>query len=350
MRTIRWGILGCGDVTEVKSGPGFQKARGSALVAVMRRDGAKAADYAKRHGVARWYDDADRLIADKEVDAVYVATPPGTHEFYAMKVLAAGKACYVEKPMARNGAEARRMVEGFKGKGVPLFVAYYRRALPRFLKVKEMIESGELGKVTSAMWYYQDERGARQVEPVPWRVQPEHSGGGLFLDMASHALDLMDFWLGPVHMERAERQGYPQALNKSGTYAVEDTVYALLRSKALQPGQFHCSFAGGREDQLVVNLYRAEVQLSCFGREPIRIVHFARTKQEEHRIETCDLPNPEHVGMPMIQTVVDDLLGIGKCESTGESGLRTQVVMDAALEKYYGGREDGFWLREWPKG
>ncbi len=152
MGVIRWGILGCGDVTEVKSGPGFYQRRGSELVAVMRRDGGKAADYARRHGVPKWYDDAEKLIGDKEVDAVYVATPPGTHELYAMKVLAAGKPCYVEKPMSRNWAEAKRMVEGFKAAGVPLFVAYYRRALPRFLKVKELIESGALGRIQRVNW------------------------------------------------------------------------------------------------------------------------------------------------------------------------------------------------------
>ena len=180
MGVIRWGILGCGDVTEVKSGPGFYKCRGSELVAVMRRDGGKAADYAKRHGVRRWYDNGDALIADPEVDAVYVATPPGTHEFYAMKVLAAGKPCYVEKPMSRNGAEGERMVEGFKKAGVPLFVAYYRRALPRFLKVKELIESGALGRVQRVSWEYADMKGAKRAEVVPWRVQAEHSGGGCF--------------------------------------------------------------------------------------------------------------------------------------------------------------------------
>src|SRR3954449_7537521 len=133
MHSVRWGIIGCGDVTEVKSGPGFQKSDGSALVAVMRRDAAKAEDYAHRHGVAHWYADADGLIADPDVDAVYVATPPGSHEEYAMKVLAAGKPCYLEKPMTRNGAEAQRIVDAYAAQGIPLFVAYYRRAMPRFL-------------------------------------------------------------------------------------------------------------------------------------------------------------------------------------------------------------------------
>ena len=113
MNIIRWGILGCGDVCEVKSGPAFQKAASSALVAVMRREAAKAQDFARRHGVPKWYADADQLIDDPEVDAVYVATPPGTHEKLAMRVAAAGKPCYVEKPMARSFAECARMNEAF---------------------------------------------------------------------------------------------------------------------------------------------------------------------------------------------------------------------------------------------
>ena len=124
MRTIRWGIIGCGNVTEVKSGPGFQKAQHSALVAVMRRDGALARDYAERHGVPRWYDDADALIADPDVDAVYVATPPDSHAEYALRVARAGKPVYVEKPMALNHAQCRVMIDACRAAHVPLFVAY----------------------------------------------------------------------------------------------------------------------------------------------------------------------------------------------------------------------------------
>src|SRR5258706_15147477 len=139
MKTIRWGIVGCGDVTECKSGPAFGKARNSALVAVMRRDGAKAADYAKRHNVARWYDDGAKLIADPDVDAVYVATPPDTHEFYALMAAEAGKPVYVEKAMARADEEGRRMVEGGRGAGVKHFGGCLPRSLQRFLQGEEML-------------------------------------------------------------------------------------------------------------------------------------------------------------------------------------------------------------------
>jgi len=337
MGVIRWGIVGCGDVTEVKSGPGFRKARGSELVAVMRRDGVKAADYAKRHGVRKWYDDADALIGDKEVDAVYVATPPGTHEFYAMKVLAAGKPCYVEKPMSRNGAEAKRMVEGFKGKGVPLFVAYYRRALPRFLKVKEILESGVLGEVIAVSYTYRDGQMRERGAMVPWRLQAEHAGGGLFMDLGSHALDLLDFFFGEL------RLGWHFAQNEAKAYDVEDSLMIRLHlgeTNALTTWEF--SSLKKKEDEFGIAGKNGYLRFSCFGNEPIQLL---TDKDEEFEFE-----RPEHVGMPMIQLVVDELLGVGKCPSTGESGLRTQVVMDAALEKYYGGREDRFWLREWPRG
>ena len=141
MKTIRWGIIGCGNVTEVKSGPGFQKANDSQLVAVMRRNGALAKDYAERHGVPKWYDDANALINDPDVDAVYIATPPSSHKEHTLAVARAGKPVYVEKPMARSYAECVEMIEVCRSAGTPLFVAYYRRALPRFLKVKALIES-----------------------------------------------------------------------------------------------------------------------------------------------------------------------------------------------------------------
>ena len=227
-------------------------------MAVMRRDGGKAADYAKRHGVRKWYDDADRLIGDPEVDAVYIATPPGTHEFYAMKVLAAGKACYVEKPMSRNGAEAKRMVEGFKAKGVPLFVAYYRRALPRFLKVKELIESGAIGRIQRVNWEYADMKGAKREEVVPWRVEAEHSGGGLFLDMASHGLDMLDYWVGPLKVTESIVE------NQSGAYPVEDTVGMKFVTEGGVEGFVFCSFSAEPVDRFQVLGERGIAEMSCF--------------------------------------------------------------------------------------
>lgn len=332
---VRWGIIGCGDVTEVKSGPGFRKANGSQLVAVMRRDAAKAADYAKRHGVPRWYADADALIADAEVDAVYIATPPDSHADYAAKVAAAGKPAYVEKPMARHAAECDRMVDVFARAKLPLFVAYYRRRLPRFLKVEELIKTGALGRVT-AVSYRLMQPQHRVAEN--WRVDVTSAGAGHFLDVGSHALDAIDYFLGALSDVKGN------AVNLASSYAVEDVVSLSFRTASGALGTMLCDFASAiRDDTLRISGTEGEVTLSVFGNDAVRF-------ENDAGVQTFELPNPPHVAQPLIQTVVDDLLGRGQCPSTGESARRTTRVMDAALAGYYGGRDDAFWSRseKWP--
>ncbi|MBN1421332.1 MAG: Gfo/Idh/MocA family oxidoreductase [Planctomycetes bacterium] len=337
--TIRWGIIGCGNVTERKSGPAFQKAEGSSLVAVMRRDRALAEDYARRHGVPRWCDDADALVGDPEVDAVYVATPPGNHLEQALRACAAGKPCYVEKPMARNADECRRMVEAFARAGVPLFVAYYRRALPRFLKVKEILDTGRIGAATVVSVRFGSARNAALGEgPLPWRLIAEHSGGGLFLDLGCHTLDILDFLLGPLDRVTGS------ALNRETPCDVEDFVAMSFRTPADAIGLGHWSYASAiEEDWIEIAGTEGQVSISTFGEAPIRL-------ERRGCVETLDIRNPEHIQQPFIQTMVDALRGRGTCASTGESAARTSQVMDRVLEGYYGGRDDAFWLRPltWP--
>jgi len=131
---IRWGMIGCGDVTEVKSGPGFQKAEHSSLVAVMRRNADLARDYASRHQIPKWYTNADELIRDDEVDAVYIATPPAFHKDYTLQVAYTKKPVYVEKPMAMDFNECQEMLSICKKNNVPIFVAYYKQHHQRMIR------------------------------------------------------------------------------------------------------------------------------------------------------------------------------------------------------------------------
>lgn len=322
MTIVRWGILGCGDVTEVKSGPGFQKAAGSALVAVMRRDLAKAQDYARRHGVARAYDDADALIADPEVDAVYIATPPSSHATLALRVAAARKPCLVEKPMARTHAECVQMVEAFHQTGVPLWVAYYRRALPRFLELRELLTSGAIGRVTSVHATVTD-RLARGEDAANWRFDPDAAGAGLFLDLASHCVDLLDFLLGPI----TEVHGV--AMNTGAAYAAEDLTTAAFRVGDRVAGTGVWNFnADAKTDLLTFTGSEGTVTSPVFSDTDL-VVTRGGTR------ESIDVRNPPHVHQPLIQTIVDELQGRGRCESTGESGARASWVMDRCLSGYY---------------
>ena len=321
MRTIRWGIIGCGNVTEVKSGPGFQKARHSTLVAVMRRNGNLARDYATRHGVSRWYDDAAGLIHDPEVDAVYIATPPSSHKAYTLMSAEAGKPVYVEKPMALSFSECQEMIEKCRSAGVPLLVAYYRRALPRFLKIKELVDSVAIGEVrfVSVTLYQPTAPEDLTSETLPWRVVPEIAGGGRFVDLASHTLDFLDYILGPI----AEVHGL--ASNQAGRYVAEDIVTATFKFASGAHGVgIWCfsSFDNCDVTEIVGN--EGKLSFSTFDAQPVRL-----TTREG--VQEFPFDYPQHIEQPLIQTVVDELNGIGKCPSTGESAARTSWVMDRML-------------------
>jgi 1,5-anhydro-D-fructose reductase (1,5-anhydro-D-mannitol-forming) len=323
MKTIRWGIIGCGEVTEVKSGPGFQKARGSALVAVMRRDAAKAEDYARRHGVPRWYADADALVRDPDVDAVYIATPPSTHKRYALQAARAGKPVYVEKPMALDHAECRAMIDACASAGVPLFTAYYRRAMPRYARIKALIEAGAIGtpRVAAISLY----RGfTPPAGPMPWRLDPAVSGGGLFVDLAAHQLDLLDFFLGPI----GDVQGV--AANQAGLYSAEDVVSATFAWPTGVRGTGLWSFsASGDVDRTEIVGSRGRLIYATFSDAPVVL-------ETDAGLESIDLPFPVHVQQPLIQTIVDELLtGTPSCPSTAESAARTTRVIDTLLATHY---------------
>ncbi len=319
MRTIRWGIIGVGDVTEVKSGPALQQAKHSALVAVMRRTGELARDYAERHGVLKWYDDADALIHDPEVDAVYIATPPDTHMAYTLRAAQAGKPVYVEKPMARTYAECRRMIDACQTAGVPLYVAYYRRALPRFLKVKELVDSGTLGEIRFVTVTLTQPPAPYDPDHLPWRVIPEIAGGGLFVDLASHMLDFLDYVLGPI------RVAHGHVANQGHQYPAEDIVSATFAFESGVQGVGLWCFTGFEDvDRIEIAGTQGKVVFSAFGNAPVQLIRAGGATE-------FSIEHPPYIQQPLIQTVVNALNGAGLCPSTGESAARTSRVLDQLL-------------------
>lgn len=328
MDTIRWGIIGVGNVCEVKSGPALQKANGSELVVVMRRTGALAEDFARRHNVPRWTDDAQAVIDDPDVDAVYIATPPGSHRDYALQVAAAGKPVYVEKPMARTAAECQQMVGACRAAGVPLYVAYYRRALPRFEKARDLIQSGALGEVrfVNVTLYYPPEQG--DAGPAtPWRLLPEHSGGGRYFDLASHMLDWLDYALGPI------TQVSGRAAQQGGLYEVEDIVTGHWTHASGVQGIGVWAFnAAVRRDEFRIVGSKGTLTFSSFTEDPLIL-------ETPDGVQEFAIANPPHVQQPLVQLMVDELLGRGTCPSTGESGARTSWVMDQMVADWR--RESG---------
>lgn len=324
MTPIRWGIIGCGDVTEVKSGPALAKAHGSALVAVMRRTPALAEDYARRHGVPAWYSDADALVADPNVDAVYVATPPASHREHTLRAARHRKPVYVEKPMATTHRECLDMIEACEAAAVPLFTAYYRRALPRFLHVKALVDEGAVGAVR-AVTIVLSRRQLVVDGPMPWRIDPAIAGGGLFVDLASHTLDLLDYVLGPIATVAGG------AANQGGTYRAEDIVHAALTFESGVRGTGLWCFTADRDaDRVEIIGSAGRITFSTFDDAPVELERGGES-------ESFVVAHPPHVQQPLIQTIVDQLHGTGACPSTGVTGARTTRVMDALLQSYYEG-------------
>ncbi|QIK59702.1 Gfo/Idh/MocA family oxidoreductase [Dysgonomonas sp. HDW5A] len=323
MKTINWGIIGCGNVCEKKSGPSFYKIEHSNLVAVMRRDLDKVKDYAMRHKVDKYYTDADQLIADSQVDAVYIATPPNTHMQYAIKAMQAGKLVYVEKPMGMNSAECEEMIRTSETTNQKLFVAFYRRALPYFLKVKELLESGVIGNVlTVEVKQYRSPRVSDLTSSDhTWRVDKDIAGEGYFYDLAPHTLDILDFLLGEI----TDAKGF--SANLGQFYEVKDTISAILKFKSGIIGSGRWCFVTSAQtdvDSIIITGTKGEIRFSTFAFSPILLL-------SDTASESFDIPSPEHIQQPLIQTIVDELRGVGKCPSTGVSGARTSRVMDMIL-------------------
>jgi predicted dehydrogenase len=318
---VKWGFIGCGAVTEKKSGPAFQKAAGSEVVAVMRRDGVKAKEYAARHGIGAWYDNAEALIHDPQVNAVYVATPPGSHAEYAIAAMRAGKPVYVEKPMATTWEECLEMNRVSQETGMPLFVAYYRRTLPYFQRVKQLISEGTLGELSTVEIRFANPPYQHDYDRdhLPWRVMKEIAGAGYFYDLASHQLDLLDFLLGEI----SSAAGF--TANVGGLYEVEDSVTAAFRFHSGVPGSGNWSFVApphGATDQIVFTGTRGKLTCSTFMFTPIRV-------ETSEGLKEYIEENPENIQYYLIESIVNYLNGKGAFPvSSGITAARTNRVME----------------------
>lgn len=324
---IHWGFIGCGDVTEKKSGPAFSNVEGSDVVAVMRRDASKAKDYARRHGVGKWYDNAYDLINDPDVTAVYVATPPGSHAEYAIAAMGAGKPVYVEKPLAASYKECLEINRISEETGVPCFVAYYRRTLPYFRRVKQLIDEGVLGKISTvqirfAIPPYETDLDRKNLS---WRVKKEFAGAGYFYDLASHQLDFLDYLFGPIE----EAEGF--SANVAGLYDAEDTVSSAFRFKSGVTGSGSWSFiapANTRTDVIDLMGTKGTLSFSTFMFSPIVL-------ETTEGVREFNEQNPENIQFYLIRSIIDYLNGRGgEPVSTCTSASRTNRIMDKILGRW----------------
>ncbi|HVK98260.1 MAG TPA: Gfo/Idh/MocA family oxidoreductase [Dongiaceae bacterium] len=319
-RPLRWGMIGCGAVTEKKSAPALRLAHSSQLLAVYSRTFEKAQDYARRHQVPRVYASAAALLQDSDIDAIYIATPPDSHLTYALQVADAGKICCVEKPMALNARECEQMVEAFAQRGLPLFVAYYRRSLPRFQQVKQWLDENRIGAVRHVQWTYCRPPSDWDLTRTPqWRVQPAIAGGGYFMDLACHGLDLLLHLLGDI----AQVSGF--VANQQQLYPADDAVTACWQFSSGATGNGFWNFgARQRQDEVLIVGSRGEIRFSVFLEQPVRLDSVDETLQ-------LTIPHPDPIQLQHVENILRHLNGDIEHPSTGVSALRTAQVMDAIL-------------------
>ena len=317
---LRWGIIGCGDVTEVKSGPAYQKTEGFELVAVMRRDEIKLKDYAHRHGIEKYYTSADALIHDDDIDAVYIATPPDSHRHYALKVAEAGKPCCIEKPLAPSYRESSLIYEAFKKKDIPLFVAYYRRSLPRFNRIKDWLSGNKIGEIRHINWHLSQPPNAVDLfGEYNWRTDPMVAPGGYFDDLASHGLDLFIYLLGEIQKVSGI------SLNQQGLYDAKDAISACWLHKGGVTGAGVWNFGIEPMDRVEIFGSIGKIQFSVFEENPLIL-------NKDGKMIEFFIEHPKNVQLPHVENMKKHLLEKGLSHpSSGQTAVHTSWVMDQIL-------------------
>lgn len=303
MEQIYWGILGCGDVTEVKSGPAFNKVEKSKIEAIMRRNAEKAADYAKRHQIEKWYCNANELINDPKINAIYIATPPASHKAYALQSLKTGKPVYIEKPVTISVADAEEMLLAQKNTAQKITVAHYRRALPLFLQLKEWISKKIIGEIRLVDLKLFQKLGSDKIAKTEenWRVNPAISGGGLFYDLAPHQLDILAFLFGePIYSS-----GF--SLNQEKNHEAPDFTcgQALFQNNIPFQGVWNFNSHPDNEvEKCKIIGSKGKIEFAFFGNQ-------ASLTVEGKTIEMA-FENPKHIQQNMIEKTVNYFLGTGE--------------------------------------
>ncbi len=318
---IRWGILGGGKVVESKSGPCFNIPGRSRVAAVCRRDAENASATAERLGANLVLNQLEDMVESDEVQAVYIATPPGLHHSQAMVCLNARKPVYIEKPFTTSAAQAEELVRNFAEVGIPLFVAHYRRALPKFREIKSLIET-QIGQPLE--FSFRLKRRLQNDVAHPWMYDRELSGGGKFFDIAPHCVDLLLFLFGDVDQMSAEAKHW------KAPQGSEDCVTLNFRFKSGVLGTANFNFlAWDKEDRMSVHGEKGILEFSVHGNEPSTLrLPDGKVRQFFHTV-------PELIEGPMIEEVVAFLRGEEGKPCMGQDAVPVIELIESAARSLH---------------
>jgi predicted dehydrogenase len=315
VNTIRWGLVGAGDIAEKRVAPALSSTRDSKLVAVSRGRAELAEEFARRFGAPRWYATWEEMLRDEEIDAVYVATPVHLHAPITIAAAEAGKHVLCEKPMALDVAECDRMIAAAEASGVKLGIAYYRHFYPLVARIRELLASGAIGAPIVAQINAFEHFDPAPGHPRAWLLDPERAGGGPMFDFGCHRIEVLLDLLGPLASLESTLTRVRLARE------VEDTGSAILR------------FDAGPLATLTVTHAAAEPQdtLHIFGSEGS--IHVPRLSGAELHLwhggtETVELhPAPDNLHQPLVEQFVRAALAGTAPAVGGRAGREVNRVL-----------------------
>ncbi|MDO9465026.1 MAG: Gfo/Idh/MocA family oxidoreductase [bacterium] len=318
---VKWGIIGCGVIVNKRSGEAIKSAENSEIVALMDKDINRVNDTASKLNVSKCYDNLDKFLDDKEIDAVYIATPGNTHCELTIAAAKKGKHVLCEKPMALNYAQCRKMIDVCKENNVKLGVAYYRRCFPKSKKIKQLITENKIGKIVFAHIVYSSTMKAYLENIDKWIAKAEF-GGGLLLNEGCHLLDLLSYFMG----EPTKVCGFSDRLTFDTGAA--DSVQILLQYNKTAHASicFNTNIA-----------YPKTYTETIFGTEgtisgPVLSPRSEITVETKNGIEAVKFESLSNHHLPIVQDFVDSIIDNRTPFVSGEEGAKTSKIMDAVLE------------------
>ncbi len=341
---LGWGILGCGDITERRGAPAINRQPESRLVCVQSRSASNAEACASRHGAARWTSSREALLADPEVQAVYVATEHHRHHADVLAAAEAGKHILCEKPLALSVTQGREMIAACRSNGVALQVAYYRRYYPKLLRMKELLDAGAIGEPVSASIHLSGRIDPGAASPENWRLDAARSGGGALVDTGSHRLDLLCWMLGPAERVAAfaERREMPiEAPDmESLLIRMRNGAHVVTRHGYRTPSDDEWTIVGTEGTLSATPVDGPTLRLIAGGSAAFGAVHPALSAagSGEERAAEWELPKHENVHYPLFDDFTRRVLEGAGPRYSGDDGLQATRIIEAAYHSARTGR------------
>jgi len=321
MNTVRWGLIGCGEIARKSVGPALAELSACELAAVASRDRNRAQEFARDFGARRTWERWEDLVADSEVDAVYIATPHYLHADQSVAAARSGKHVLCEKPLALNGGECLRVIEACSESGVKLGVAYYRRFYPVVGRLKELLASGVIGiaslcQINSFTWY-----NLRPGDPQYWLFERAKSGGGPLMIGGCHRIEVLLNLFGPIRATLSVLE------NVRAKREIEDTAVAVFQHKS-GPVSVLCMSHSIQGSYDTLDIYGSEgsIHVPTLNRGELSLKIGAEIRSERH-------PCPGNPHLPLIESFCHSVRNDEDPVVNGQVGLEVQLIEDAI----YGG-------------